>query len=623
MIRTITRLWVLGFTVCVAPAPLAYGQTSRALQPPVSMLAAASQGELHGTIRDQRGDPLAGVMISASARGAAPVFAMSDRTGRYAFRQLAPGAYLVRAYLAGYSSPRGGYVDVSPGGRRVWPIALNRLESSEAPILEAGVGAVGTTGTASRPAPPPEDDELSWHLRQIRRGILKEATNAAAAGGNLDAPDDGTASWHSSLRSSSQLGSLLGSVSGQINLLTTASFDRPQDLFERNGGAPRPIAYVSLVAPVWNGDWSVRGSATEGDIASWILAGSFTTARDDGAHDYEVGLTYAAQRYQGGNPEALAAMRDGSRNVGEIYAYDNWEVTPQLTITAGGRYARYDYLADRFLLGGRFGVSYQVSPDEPLRLRVTAVHRELAPGAEEFVAPDGGIWLPPERTFSALRRGAELRPEKVDVVEIGGERPVGGDIVVGLRAFRQQVDDQLVTLFATRTRSGASSPGHYRVASAGDFENYGWGVTVAGRVAEGTQASIDYTMTETRRRDVSDDRFHLFFIAPGVLRREERVHDLTASVNGRLDASATRFLMVYKLNNAYASAASRRPQAAGRFEVQVNQEMPFLDITGASWEMLVSVRDLFRSEMFDGSVYDELFVVRPPKRVTAGVKVLF
>ena len=57
--------------------------------------------------------------------------------------------------------------------------------------------------------------------------------------------------------------------------------------------------------------------------------------------------------------------------------------------------------------------------------------------------------------------------------------------------------------------------------------------------------------------------------------------------------------------------------------VQINQEMPFLDFTGARWEMLVGVRNLFRSELFDGSVYDELMVVQPPKRITGGVTVRF
>jgi len=624
MIRSITRWWVLGFTVCVVPASLAYGQASRGFQmQPVSLVAAVPQGELRGIIRDQRGGALIGAMVSASARGSSPLFAISDREGRYVFRNLAPGAYFVRAYLDGYASPRGGFVQVSAGASRAWPIALNRLEPEVPPIFTAGVGAIGTSGSApALPRRAPDDDEVAWRMRQLKRGVLKEAT-AAAIERDLDRVTEPASVWRQSIDPRGGFVSLLDSVDGQINLLTTTSFDRPQDLFEPTAIAPRPIAYVSLVAPLSGGDWAVRGSITEGDIASWILAGSFTRHREDSAHQYEIGLTYAAQRYQGGNVDALAAMRGDSRNVGEIYAEDSWAVTSLLTIAAGGRYASYDYLADRVLLGGRMSIAYQVSPTRPLRFRVTAAHRELAPGAEEFVAPTSGVWLPPERTFSALTRTSELRPEKVDIVELAAEHPVRGGVVIGLRAFRQQIDDQLVTVFGRQVAGNrVATPGHYRVGTAGDFENYGWGATVARNVGS-TQATIDYTMTDTHRRDTATDRLALWFIAPGTLRREERVHDLTASVRSRVAATATGFLVVYKLNNAYATSDSRRPETAGRFAVEVTQEMPFLDITGARWEMLVAVRDLFRSEMFEGSVYDELFVVTPPKRVTAGVKVRF
>jgi hypothetical protein len=41
------------------------------------------------------------------------------------------------------------------------------------------------------------------------------------------------------------------------------------------------------------------------------------------------------QRYLGGNADALAAMRDGSRNVGAMYAYDNWKLVPRLTLGYG------------------------------------------------------------------------------------------------------------------------------------------------------------------------------------------------------------------------------------------------------------------------------------------------
>ena len=60
-----------------------------------------------------------------------------------------------------------------------------------------------------------------------------------------------------------------------------------------------------------------------------------------------------------------------------------------------------------------------------------------------------------------------------------------------------------------------------------------------------------------------------------------------------------------------------------RFDVQVAQRLPFLSSTGADWELVVAVRNLFRDGEAIGSVYDELLVIRPPKRVVGGVLVKF
>jgi hypothetical protein len=39
--------------------------------------------------------------------------------------------------------------------------------------------------------------------------------------------------------------------------------------------------------------------------------------------------------------------------------------------------------------------------------------------------------------------------------------------------------------------------------------------------------------------------------------------------------------------------------------------------------MLVAVRNVFHEDTLDASAYDELLVVRPPKRVVGGVTVRF
>ena len=47
---------------------------------------------------------------------------------------------------------------------------------------------------------------------------------------------------------------------------------------------PRGIAYFSLGAPTPAGDWLVRAAMSEGDLSSWIIAGSFVSRRDPVRH---------------------------------------------------------------------------------------------------------------------------------------------------------------------------------------------------------------------------------------------------------------------------------------------------------------------------------------------------
>ena len=81
------------------------------------------------------------------------------------------------------------------------------------------------------------------------------------------------------------------------------------------------------------------------------------------------------QRYSGGNAEALAAMRDGSRTVGMLYAYDDWSVTRAVRLDFGGRYANYGYLQDQGLF----------SP--ACRCHAQAVREGLVDAAFQRVAP--------------------------------------------------------------------------------------------------------------------------------------------------------------------------------------------------------------------------------------------
>lgn len=629
MTRVLT-LGSLAVVVCIGGAEPAVAQLSRPSSQPLTQVAAASQADLHGLVLDDLGHPLKGAVVSAL--GSTTAFAVSDDEGRFSFRNLAAGPYLVRAHLQGYVPARARIVQVSLDARTSSTIALTRKDQSEQPqTLAAGVGTVGIEPADPAAEEPDTHDhgEVAWRLRHLKRSVLKELDGGLGAIPSDDSFFEGSLAglgraMGGSARIATEFFAALP-VNGQINLLTSSSFDRPQDLFAADG-LPRGVAYVSLGSQMNGGDWAMRGATTQGDLASWIVSGSYVRAAGT-PHRYEAGLSYGMQRYLGGNAEALAAMADGSRNVGSMYAYDHWTVTPHVSVGYGAKYSRYDYLKERALVSPRALIAFKPNPEDTFEVRATMSRRESAPGAEEFLPPSTGLWLPPERTFSPLSAKSDFSAERTDQFEVAADRQFAGDLVIGVRAFRQRVDDQLVTLFGvTMPGKTPASLGHYYVASGGDFEAHGWGMSVSRDMVDGVRASVDYTQVNSDWTRRSPQARALALVAASALREHaDRLHDLTTSLESVLPVTATRVFFVYKLNTGFASAdaADLGARAGGRFELQVNQALPFMRFTNAHWEMLVAVRNMFRDDLTDSSVYDELLVIRPPKRVVGGLTVKF
>ncbi len=208
----------------------------------------------------------------------------------------------------------------------------------------------------------------------------------------------------------------------------------------------------------------------------------------------------------------------------------------------------------------------------------------------------------------------------------GAQREWAGDFVIGVKAFRQVVDDQLITVFGVAVPgTAAASIGHYYVASGGDLEARGWGVGVSRSVTDALRASVDYTQVNSTWLRRSPDEAVLATVAGSLLRgSHDRFHDLTTSIESVVPATDTRVFVIYKINSGLAGdAGSRTPRVGARFDLQINQALPFLQFTSAQWEMLIAVRNLFREGLADASVYDELLVMRPPKRIVGGVTVRF
>jgi hypothetical protein len=342
-------------------------------------------------------------------------------------------------------------------------------------------------------------------------------------------------------------------------------------------------------------------------------------------HRYDVGMSYSTQRYDGGNPLALRDVSEGSRNVGTVYAYDSFTVSPGAIVSFGTEYARYDYLSHRALVSPR--VALTLTPTANTRVSATVSRRALAPGAEEFLPPpDTGMWLPPQRTFSSVDPRAPFQAERALTGSVGVEHDFG-TATVGVRAFRQRVNDQLVTVFGGDLPGQPSaSVGHYLVGNTGDVDASGMAAEFSAVIASRVHGSVEYSVARGRILQAGDD--YLMLLAPVTARQgTDTIQDVTARVDTEVPETSTRVMVLYRLSNGFAQPGSRvgagRPALDGRFDVQVRQSLPFMNFSNARWEMLLAVRNFFRDAACDQSIYDELFVVRPPKRVVGGVTLHF
>ena len=601
-----------------AAQPLVGGLEPSVSPRPEAVTARAAIGSLSGFVSDDRGVPLTGVMVSAT--GTTVAFAVTDPVGKYTFDKLPSGGYLLRAHLSGFVTSRREFVEIRASAETVRLIQLRRAAD-----------AVGTTGVPTRsimtaglsaPEPqagPPEPDstagthphdERAWRLRHLRRNVLKEETGAIVTDAAPDeaAPAEAVASFFTGFP-----------FSGELNLLTTGVFDSAAELFTGER-APSGVAYLAIGAPAGVGDWNVRAALTQGDVASWIVSGAYI-ARGTPTHAFDVGMSYGSQQYRGVSPTGFTLASEGDRHVGALYGFDQWTVSRRVQVAYGARLSYYDYLDRNGLLSPRVALS--VMPVERTRVRAVVSQRLLAPGAEEFLPPPSQtMWLPPERTFAPLV-GDTFLVERVRHVEIGVEREMDDQYVVGLRRFYQSVDDQLVTLFGLHTQSPRSELSHYFVATAGGFDAHGWGLRFASPLAQRVRGSVDYTLTRASWSTAGDaDAIQRW--SPSARREREDFHDITTAVETEIPETATRVFVLYRINTAYArpDSESIRPGLDGRFDVQVKQALPFLPF-GSQWEVLVGVRNMFREPMDVASVYDELLVVRPPKRLVGGVQVKF
>jgi len=587
---------------------------------------------LSGIVVADDGSPVGRAVVTAV--GAQSTLAVTDEEGAFIIGNLPPGPYFVRVHRQGFHTGQGQWITLAPSASAAVRLTLVREASAVAPVTamaaasvlgESAARGVGATADGTERS----ESWLAWHLRRLKRTVLKDEGVGAVT---RVLRDDG----FSPADPFEYLGRVLGtsaraasaflsdvSLDGQVDLLTTGAFDAPIET--ARGSQSRGVAFFSVGTEAGPGTWNVRAAVNQGELDSWTLAANHAGQLGE-THRYQTGMAYSLQRYQGPTLAALTAIPEDDRHVGSIFLQDEWSLTPAVTLSYGGALARYDYLDQQALMSGRFTAAYE--PAATWRASVSMSHEAVAPGGQEFVAPARAQWLPPQRTFSPLG-GDRFSVGQVDQVSADLERQLLHSRV-GLRVFQQRVRNQLVTLFDGAMPGTTGGFGHYSVSSAGDVNMSGVTVSMSHLLWNGVRASVDYSMaTSAWQRPVQarplPARSGRLQTLPGSATVPTQIHDVVSTVEAVVPVTATRVFAVYRLSNAFVDEVGDGGSqlSDGRFELQINQSLPFMKFTRAQWEMLVAIRNMFYEQAATVSLLDEALVIGAPKRVVGGLTVRF
>ena len=647
------RLFTLvGSTVVagmVGSSPLALAQPGAARQVPdgqVRRVAAALAGNIEGRVADERGAPLTGAMVSAL--GSTSAVAVTDQSGWFVMRSLPAGSYMVRAHMTGFAPSRRQLVEVLATSSTRVSATLQRSATALSPsaqpptpppppkIIAAGLAPVGldfdplaidplrARGDSTEAS---EDrSEKDWRLRYLPRSVLKTTTERSAAK-SPDRASTGEAPQPGGLaaapRGKSSPARLLGNLplTGQVSLMTSGSLDGGSRAWLSDNAA-RGSAFLTVAGPAWGyGDWSAR-MVTQADLGSWFLSGAFRN-RAPARHVYNVGFSYSTQRTTSANPLGplgLDRTALAGRAAGTLYGVGQVVLSRRLTVDYGARYSRYDYLAG----AGLFSPSVMVTlvPFDRFRVRAGASRRMLAPGAEEFLEPlTSAIWVPPARTFVGF---SPMVPERTFRYDVAVEHDVTPGLMVSFGSSYQNTTNQQMVYFGGTPVGGRQR--HYGIGDAGDVVARGWSVGVSHRLLSRLRGSVVYEITDARWLPAATPGADVLLVGYRPRQASERLQDVTTSVETVLPVTATQVYVAYRVNTGFARFGGDDTTGAGldsRFDFQVTQRLPFLGFTSADWQVLLAVKNLFRDASKDGSVYDELLVVKPPTRILGGVIVRF
>jgi hypothetical protein len=318
-----------------------------------------SLATITGTVRDNKGNPLAGALVSLLREGAKQVAkeARTDNKGNF-IAKVIPGRYGIKAIAAGFSEVVFSSVEVRASQELVYRFNLEPV----------GYGR-------TLPERRRDRDDVKWVLRstQTKRSIFQidegDDPTVAAAG---DATEEQIAA------ASQDASQMETAPTGPADSGTRESRIRPHGVLETyfagNSYAPSYTGVNFAVATALSDHVELifSGQTGSGDAPQRIEG----TTRIRVGSRHRVGVTASGARYE--NPVWTSRVNDQDALHGQVSlrAVDEWIVRDGIVIVLGLDYSRFIGAGEAHAFTPRVGVQYDVNA----RTRVKAA---FASGGEE------------------------------------------------------------------------------------------------------------------------------------------------------------------------------------------------------------------------------------------------
>lgn len=564
---------------------------------PVALAASAGSGDsgdLLGWVRDGRGAPVAGAVISLFGKGVGTsgLVTFSDSTGRFSLPSLPAGSYTLRALHAGQGSSSARRVTVVPNRESQFTVSLS-AEAEAAAAAVAAAAAEDAGNTQAGVDTGANRRELAWLLRHKRRSVLEESSPAPQTQG-VEAPR------------TAALGSWLPQMGGTLELVTHPESVGLGDQFVDGDSPAASLSALRLQGRFSDsGSWSLGGLVSESGSTSWRMAAEFVL--DAGDHQIRAGSGYGTRMLR--QPVEIQSTRD--ERVGAIFVQDRWQASDSVTTTMAARFSHIGFLDRATYLDPTIVVEARTAPGATLR--ATAWRRTLAPGGDLLMLST--LATAPTIALAALENG--LRAERAQHLEVAMEEKLGASTTLRAHTFFEDVHDHLGNTF---DRGGRAST--LRIFNAGRMTARGLGLTFERRFGTAVNGSVTYTFGHGSRPQEALDpaQAHTYRVLSF---DDADFHDVVARVETIVSGSDTRLVAFYRLNGLVPEGDDRGTLVSSRFDVQLSQGLPFLgNLTHADWDLLLAVRNLYY-EADEGAMLDEVAVVNPPTRVLGGIAVRF